>query len=335
MDKIDIANWNNYFGHVEVSVLHAGERYSETLCSFKEPGLASGKIQAVTTPGMILTEFYLQAGNSFQFMDTNPKETAESVFILNGDAESHFPYLKKPIRFNSQNHNIQYSTQFAGNHIIHSGNFHALTITFDLPYLTSLLQCYESGSLQTLSKNIYKKENFLATNHSVKWNGRIAEVVQLIRHCQFYGPTRYIFIESKMLELFVLQMEQLHSLQTSSEKDQWRKEDKEKMHAVKEYIENAYLEPLTLKGLTYTFGLNEFKLKKGYKHFFKTTVFEHILQLRMKKAQHLLSEHQMTISEVAQFIGYNNASSFSYEYKKRFGYSPSLVTNAASGGFKC
>jgi AraC family transcriptional regulator, transcriptional activator of the genes for pyochelin and ferripyochelin receptors len=329
MDKIDTANWNNYFGNVEVAVLHTSERYSETICSFNEPGLASGKVHAVATPGMVLSEFSLQGKNAFQFQDSEPKESAESVFILNGDVESHFSYWKKPVCFNGQNHNIQYSPQFAGNHMIHSGNFHALTITYDLPYLNSLLQCNENGSLQTLSKNIHKKENFLATNQSVKWNRQIAEVVQLIRHCEFRGPTRYIFMESKMLELFVLQMEHLHS-QPSTAKDQWRKEDIEKMFAVKEYVEHAYLEPLTLKDLTYAFGLNEFKLKKGYKHFFNTTVFGHILQLRMQKAQDLLKEKQMTISEVAQFIGYNNTGSFSYEYKKRFGLSPSQVTSRAS-----
>jgi len=330
MDKIDTANWNNYFSNAEVSLLHASERYSETLFSFKEPGLASGKVHAVTTPGMVLTEFCLQANNPFQLLDTEPKESAESVFVLNGDVESHFSYLKNPVCFNSQHHNLQYSPQFAGDHIIHSGNFHALTITYDLPYLNDLLQCNDNGSLQALSKNLNKKENFLAANHSVGWDRRITEVVQSVRHCQFQGPTRYIFLESKMLELFVLQMEHLHSLQTSPGKDEWRKEDREKMHAVREYIEQAYLEPLTLKALTHAFGLNEFKLKKGYKHFFKMTVFEHILQLRMQKAQDLLNEQQMTISEVAQFIGYDNTGSFSYEYKKRFGYSPSHVKRSSS-----
>ena len=78
-----------------------------------------------------------------------------------------------------------------------------------------------------------------------------------------------------------------------------------------------------MKDLTYEFGLNEFKLKKGYKHFFNTTVFGYILHLRMQKAKALLSDPQMTISDVAQFVGYNNTGSFSYEFKKRFGHSPS------------
>ncbi len=325
MDKIDTANWNDYFGETQVQHVHVGERYSETIFSFNDSGLATGRVQAITTPGMMLTELILKSDKPFQLKDTEPKESAESVFILEGDVESHFAYLKDPVYFNSRNHNIQYSTSFAGNHIIHSGNFHALTITYDINYLNGLLQSNESSSLQRLGTNLDKRENYLATPHCVNWKVRIAEVVQAIRYCKFQGPTRYIFIESKMLELFVLQMEHLHSLHSASTEEGWRKEDREKIFAVKEYIEKAYLESLTLKDFTYAFGLNEFKLKKGFKHFFNTTVFSYILDLRLRKAKELLNEKQMNVSEVAEFIGYNNTGSFSHEFKKRFGYSSSLT----------
>jgi AraC-like DNA-binding protein len=327
MDKIDTANWNNYFSRAEQNVIHASERYFESVSSFNEDNLASGRVHAISTPGLLLTEFQLQSSGPFELVDSEPREAAESVFILDGDVESRFSYLRDPIRFNRHNHNLQYSTEFAGNHIIRSGNFHALTITYDLPYLNGMLQGDESGSLYAFCKYVYKKENYLATTDSVGWDRRVADVLNALRTCQFKGPTRYIYIESKMLELFVLQMEQLHALQCSPPKDRWRKEDRERMAAVREYIEQSYLEPITLKQLTCAFGLNEFKLKKGYKHFFNTTVFEHILQLRMKKANQLLTDRQMTIADVAHFIGYNNPSSFSYEYKKRFGYSPSRFSD--------
>jgi len=322
MDKIDTANWSNYFSEAEGAVLHASDRYIETKHTFSERGLAAGKVHAVVTPGMTLTEFCLTASKPFALNDTAPRECAESVFILDGDVESRFDYLKKPVCFNRYNHNIQYSTSFAGNHIIHSGNFHALTITYDLPYLTGLLQSNEHGSLESLTNNLCSRKNFLATTHTVSWNKRIAEVIHAVRQCQFQGPTRYIFMESKMLELFVLQMEHLYALQKASQKEEWRIEDREKMFALREYIEQSYLLPLTLQGLTRAFGLNEFKLKKGYKHYFNTTVFAHILQLRMQKAVELLQQREMTVSDIAVLVGYNNTSSFSYEFKKQFGYSP-------------
>lgn len=323
MDKIESASWNNYFSLAEHNILHTSDRYFESISTFSEDKFATGKVHAITTPGLMLTEFQLKASGPFQFIDSEPKESAESVFILDGNVESKFAYLKDPLRFNRYNHNIQYSREFAGSHTAFSGHFHALAITYDLPFLNALLQGQEGGPLEKFGNNVVNRENYLATTHSVGWDARIAEVVQAIRTCHFTGPTRYIFLESKMLELFVLQMEHLHALQASTNKERWKKDDREKMYAVREYIELCYLESITLKDLTMKFGLNEFKLKKGYKYFFNTTVFEHILQLRMQKAGELLDEQRMTVADVATYIGYNNTSSFSYEYKKRFGYSPS------------
>lgn len=328
MDKIDTANWNDYFGEGLPTVVHASERYSEMLFEFRGDGLAAGNVRAVSTPGMRLTEFVLNSDKPFQLRDTEHRESAESVFILEGDVESRFPYHKHPLHFNHSNHNIQYSTSFAGEHIIHTGKFHALTITYDLAYLNSLLQAHENSSLHQLHRSIQQRDHYLATPHGVGWDARMAEVIQSLRHSKFQGATQYIFMESKMMELFVLQMEQLHALQPRTLQEKWQKEDQDKIFAVKQYLEHAYLQPLSLKELTYEFGLNEFKLKKGYKHFFNTTVFGHILHLRMEKAKSLLKDRQMTVWEVAQFVGYNNTGSFSYEFKKRFGYSPSLLATS-------
>jgi AraC family transcriptional regulator, transcriptional activator of the genes for pyochelin and ferripyochelin receptors len=129
-----------------------------------------------------------------------------------------------------------------------------------------------------------------------------------------------------MMELFVLQMQQAQAMMDRKDEDDWSGEDRDKLHALKHYIENAYLDEFSLKELTYKFALNEFKLKKGYKQLFGTTVFGHVHQLRMKKAKMLLEKKTMTVSEVSFFIGYNNLSSFSTEFKKRFGYSPGKMS---------
>ncbi len=325
MDKIDTANWNDYFGESEATLLHASERYTEAMFDFKEPSLAWGKVHSVATPGMQLTELLLRSDGPFQLKDTEPKESAESVFIIEGQVESRFAYLKDPIYFNNGNHNIQYSTSFEGSHIIHSGNFHALTITYDIAYLNNLLQSHENGSLERLGKNLIRREHFLGTESTASWDPRIAEVIQAIRNCRFQGPTRYIFIESKMLELFVLQMEHFYRSTCIDARDEWRTEDREKLFAVREFLDMHYLESHTLRDLTLLFGLNEFKLKKGFKHFFKSTVFGYILHLKMQKAKELLNDRQMNVSEVAECVGYQNTGSFSTEFKKRFGYSPSMT----------
>ena len=322
MDKIDLANWDQYFGATEQQLVHNSDRYTHFTVQFHQPRLAMGKLNAINTPGMLFTELYMEADQPFSLYDTAPKETAESVFVLQGDVESRFGNLPGALYFGRQQHNIQYNTSFSGTHIIHSRQFHACTITYHADFLNSLVEDEPNGALGMFSKHLKKKSNFLGAASGLCWQQRIAELISSIRQCPFMGITRYIFTESKLLELFALQMEQVHAIKTNATEEYWSPADKEKLYAVKEFIATAYLEPLSLRGLTYRFGLNEYKLKKGYKHFFQTTVFGDIHRLRMQHARHLLTERMMNVTEVAYHIGYNNLSSFSYAFKKVFGYNP-------------
>ena len=70
--------------------------------------------------------------------------------------------------------------------------------------------------------------------------------------------------------------------------------------------------------------LQEFKLKKGFRELFGTTVFGYVLQLRMHHARRLL-EQGTTVSEAAFMVGYQNVSSFCVEFRKRYGYSPGRI----------
>ncbi len=326
MDKINLANWNHVFAKAEQRVVFASERYADLQFQFEEPGLASGFIQSVSTPGMQLTEFFLNAGQPFQLVDDELKETAESVFVLDGSSKSQFHNLSSPLTLNKGHHNIQYNHQFGGEHIISSPSFHALTVTYDLHFLKRLLQRDDTRSIGQLANCVYGRKTFLAGQNALQCQGRTSEVIGAIRQCRFTGVTRYLFLESKMMELFVLQMEQAQKAADCKGDNHWSAADREKLYAVKNYIENTYLEVFSLKDLTYKFGLNEFKLKKGYKHFFQTTIFGHVHQLRMQKAQTALQDKAMNVSEAAFFIGYNNVSSFCTEFKKRFGYSPGKIS---------
>lgn len=322
MDKLDLTQWDQYFGTTEQQLIHSSDRYQHFTAQFQQQGLATGKMNAINTPGMLFTEFYMQADNPFCLYDTVPKESTESVFVLQGNVESRFENLREPLHFKKQQHNIQYNTSFAGTHIIHSPIFHACTITYHPHYLNSLVEQEPIGSLANFCRHLEKKTNFLGAADAFYWQQRIAELIQAIRQCPFSGITRYLFTESKLLELFVLQMEQVNELHAGSTKEDWSAADIEKLHAVKEYISSCYLEELSLKAITYRFGLNEFKLKKGYKHFFQSTVFADIHRLRMQQAKQLLTDRAMNVTDVAFHIGYNNLSSFSYAFKKMFGHSP-------------
>ena len=327
MDKINLGNLSDTFANTEEKMVFSSERYTDFRFQFDEPGLASGFVKSVDMPGMQLTEFFIDAGQPIRLVEDSTKEGAESVFVLDGATESHFYNLSSRLQCNKNQHNFQYNKQFDGEHIINSPEFHALAITYDLDFLKQLLQNDDNDTIGQLANCVYGQKPYLAASGALPWHGRIAEVVGSMRQNPFTGIMRYLFLESKMMELFALQMHQVQTFAGRKDDLRCSISDNEKLHAVRNYIESNYLEDFSLKDLTYRFNLNEFKLKKGYKQLFQTTVFGHVLQLRMQKAKTILEENEMNVSEAGFFIGYDNVSSFCAEFKKRFGYSPGRINS--------
>ncbi len=320
MDKIENHNWSNIFSEISQKEVFRNDRYTEVVAHFKEPNLASAEINSILTPGIHLTQANFTTARKLVLVDPESSEKVGSSFILSGDLESQFTLNKSSVVHWVNTHAFQYTPNFQGEHIIHNQKLQAFSLFYDNAYFKSLAQSAGVKYLDKVLDCMERGETLLVPPGKLMLQPRMAELLHTIVHCQFQGLTKYLFIEAKMLELFALQMEQLNA--GNSKKEEWSPADRERLKAVHDFINHNYLEPLTLTGLCYQFGLNEFKLKKGYKHFFGTTVFGHIHQLRLQTARQLLTTGQMNVSEVSLHLGYNNISSFSEAFKKNFGYPP-------------
>lgn len=321
MDKLNADNWLKSFGKIEEKIIHRSERYTEVALSVEEPGLASVQSLMIQVPGIELTRVLVHPVNTLVLADDFEGERLESAFLLSGQANSIFSMMSKPASLETNMHAFQYSPSFTAEHKILTDDFHAMHLTVNPVFFKSLLYSANTGEMDFLSNSFERKETFQSMMYL---QPRMLEIIRLLLTCRFKGLTRYMFIESKLLELLALQIEQAGA--EKMVKDPFSRSDKEKLAAMRNFIENNFLEPLSLPKLCRMFTLNEFKVKKGYKQLFNTTVFGHIHTLRMNKARQLLEQKVMNISEIADFIGYENIGSFSAEFKKRFGYSPSKLS---------
>lgn len=99
--------------------------------------------------------------------------------------------------------------------------------------------------------------------------------------------------------------------------------DKVSLNEAKQIIESYPSDqPLHLKQLCRKTGINEFKLKTGFRMLFSCTPYGYFLELKMLKAQKLLLEPDSTINGVAYTLGYQHASNFCIQFKRRFGVTP-------------
>jgi AraC-like DNA-binding protein len=71
-------------------------------------------------------------------------------------------------------------------------------------------------------------------------------------------------------------------------------------------------------------GINDCKLKAGFRHVFGTTVFGYLHDCRMERSRQLLEAGEMTVTEAAQAVGFVSRGHFAAAFKRRFGVNPSV-----------
>lgn len=141
-----------------------------------------------------------------------------------------------------------------------------------------------------------------------------------IIHPPYSGKARELFFESRALELLAQQITALTQAVSSPPPPA----DLKRIHGAKAILLKDIQEPPTIARLARLAGINEFKLKQGFKQAFNTTVFGCLQQHRMKTAHNLLRNTSKNISEVASEVGYTNVSHFINAYRKQFGITPGV-----------
>ncbi len=200
----------------------------------------------------------------------------------------------------------------------HFTNIH---IQIDLAYYQELL-CESNPWMNTLKNSLGKGGNVLTENAFL--STAMIEILRDLLQNPLTGQFKKLYAEAKLLELTALQLAQLSTAgqahQTSS-----KSKDKDVFHAIREYLAAHFAEDLSLQQLSRHFGINEFKLKKGFKENFQSTVFDYIYERRMEQAFQLLTEQNLLVHEVSSKVGYKNSNHFATAFKKRFGKSPSAL----------
>jgi AraC family transcriptional regulator, transcriptional activator of the genes for pyochelin and ferripyochelin receptors len=149
-------------------------------------------------------------------------------------------------------------------------------------------------------------------------------VLHQILKAPYRGAIRRLYLEGKVLELVALQLEQITARQRPTQKlIVLRREDIDRIHQAKDILVRQLDQPPSLTMLARQVGLNEHKLKVGFRQVFNTTVFGYLYHHRMEQARQLLEAREMTVASVAYAVGYANRSHFAAAFRRKFGMNPS------------
>jgi AraC-like DNA-binding protein len=146
-------------------------------------------------------------------------------------------------------------------------------------------------------------------------------VAHQVLNCPLQGPARRLFMESKALEILALQLGTLSSA-NPNEGPAPNREELNRLEEARRILDREFADPPSLLTLARRVGLNDFKLKRGFRQIYHTTVFGYVRMLKMERAKTMLEEGDLNVSEVAVAMGYTCLGHFSEAFRKRFGVAP-------------
>ena len=241
-----------------------------------------------------------------------------SCFLFQGSIGLHLRESKFSAALDPLQHHHIYAPEPEYDLLVRK-NAHVFHLAIDREYYAGLLCEHERGTAQIKQKLLQKE---MVWHGSGQVDSRMKQALYDIFHNPMSGKLKSLLIEAKVLELVTLQLSQFT---TSSATRKMPRTDTDIFHELRQFLNHHFTEELSLKGLSRMFGLNEFKLKKGFKELFHTTIFDYIHDLKMVHARELLLDRKLYVSQVSSQVGYKNPNHFSTAFKRKFGINPTAL----------
>lgn len=252
--------------------------------------------------------------------------TVETCIFLDGTIESDFAGLQKRMHMGKGMHNFVYKPEVSQDHYMDAQSVSILHLSIDRLYYSQLL-CDKERWQANLKEKLLNKQPVSGTLDNMQITPKMFGVVHDILNCTLSGNLRKIVIEAKVLELVALQLDQLVKRDQVSTDQKINSKDQDAFYALRDFLHQSFADDHSLRTLSKTFGLNEFKLKKGFKEIFGTTVFDYLHDLKMEHARRLLQDAGAYVNEVSGQVGYKNPNHFSTAFKRKFGINPTQYRN--------
>ena len=150
------------------------------------------------------------------------------------------------------------------------------------------------------------------------------QIIRDIFNCPLSGSLGELMLEGSLQQLLATQFAMLGAQQ---QHDSIHHRDQELFYAIKDHLRASFQQEHSLLTLSRKFGVNQNKLKTGFRELFGTPVITYLYDLKMDYARTLLLDKGMNVGEVAPIVGYRNANHFSTAFKRKFGINPSRLKN--------
>lgn len=162
----------------------------------------------------------------------------------------------------------------------------------------------------------------------IKGNERIKEIILSIYQEEIDKKLGYkVAMRGMIYELisYLLRNYVVESL--SLKENNMRKKNLTRLNTVLQYIQLNYTDSITIKQLAELIHLSEYRFCHLFKESIGQSPLNYINEVRLKKAHSLLEQKELTVTEVAEAVGFNDYNNFGRLFRKYYDYAPSNVWN--------
>ena len=99
--------------------------------------------------------------------------------------------------------------------------------------------------------------------------------------------------------------------------------------SVLSFVQRHFADGISLRTVAEACSCSESTVSHLFKLYKGVPLKKYITELRLKKAADLLSESDLSVTDIALLVGFSDANWFSSAFKKRFGASPSVFRRTA------
>lgn len=149
-----------------------------------------------------------------------------------------------------------------------------------------------------------------------------SEIIKKITLDKNTDIVRSTFIEGKVLELLARQIKQFRDdLLAPAKQSVLRKYDVDKIINARDLLVKDIKNAPTIEELAREAGINQQKLKTGFKVVFETTINKYLRNERLELASILLLQGY-SVRETSNEVGYSNQSHFAGRFREKYGVLP-------------
>jgi AraC-like DNA-binding protein len=273
---------------------------------------------------IVYGDMMLYETKKLNFEITGEIDLVEMHFTLQGDGMLKNLLSGKEHHFKTNQHNLHYAPQFAG-----TGQYGGLDRYkfFEVHFTTRFfleLAKDSSPSLMRFAEKIVGGTDLDLFRENMPISFAMHQCINDIMHANFTGGLKLLFLQSKCIELLTLQSQMYEDADKAALTSSLickPGQDTESIHYACEYLLQHAAQPPSLSELARIAGINEFKLKQGFKALYNNTVFGYLTDYKLTQAKELLISN-VPIKDVADRLGYSSVQHFNSAFRKKFGMPP-------------